>query len=239
VERNPLLDLVAALLPASARAAIARRHEVDPAIASLLLGIVEFYIGGKVLLANAMTWFETTTSDIANFVLERMDPRALDSFDNKLAITESGAVVWIAWMIRPLTWVLFSIPLIGMVRLIAFAASRDTVGEPSVWLVVRAAQGAGRLVRALRRRLRFGPVRPDRLLSEPGGALVVLSSRPKAEWNERITLAIGERFYRVDRTEERRDRGWWSHAYLLREADPNEIFRGLIRYEPPLVVYTE
>jgi len=232
VKRNPLLDLTAALLPASERAALARRYEVDPAISSLLLGIAEFYLGGKVLLANAMRFFETTTSDIANFVMERMDPRQLDSFENKLAITESGAVVWIAWMIRPLTWLLFSIPLVGMVRLIAFAASRDTVGEPSVWLVVRIAQGVGSLVRALRDRLRFGPVRPDRVHSE-AGELVVLSCQPKADWNDRITIAIGERFYRVHGIEERPDRGGWAHAYLLREADPNEIFRGLVRYEPP------
>ena len=232
VKRNPLLDFVAALLPRTEREALERRYEVDPAISSLLLGALEFYLGGKALLTNAMHFFERTTSEIANFVMERMDPRQLDSFDNRLAIYESGAVVWLAWALRPLTWLLLSIPLVGMARMIAFAATRDAIGEPSVWLVVRIARGVGSLIRSLRYRLRFGPLRPDRVLTEPDG-LVILSCRPKADWNERITIAVGECFYRLIRVEERPDRGFQAHAYVLKEADPNEIFRGLVRYGPP------
>src|SRR5436305_1014908 len=80
---------------------------------------------------------------------------------------------------------------------------------------------------------RHGAERPDRVLRDPDGDLVVLACREKPEWNERITLEIGERFYRLHRVEERADRGFHAHAYLLREIDDNEVFRGLLRYAPP------
>jgi hypothetical protein len=64
----------------------------------------------------------------------------------------------------------------------------------------------------------------------------VLSCRPKPEWNELVSLEIENRFYRLLRAEERQDGSWWVHAYLLNEADPNDVLRGLIRYEPPAPV---
>jgi hypothetical protein len=231
--RNPFLDFLAALLPAAERDELYRRHGADPAVWSFLLGLLELFLGVRWLLASALSWSQAAANGMADHVLNRMDPRLLDSFENRLAIMEGGAVIWLTWALRPATWLLASIPVVGVARLVAFAVSRDAVGEPVVWLAVRMARGVRRLVGAVEDRRRFGPPRLDRVLCDPSGDLVVLSCRPKAEWNERITLAIGERFYRVQRVEERPDCGWQAHAYLLQEAPPNEVFRGLIRYEPP------
>jgi hypothetical protein len=59
---------------------------------------------------------------------------------------------------------------------------------------------------------------------------------PGVNANQKIAL-LGNppcgRFYRLLRTEERLDRGWTAHAYLLKEAEPNEVLRGLLRYDPP------
>ena len=85
---------------------------------------------------------------------------------------------------------------------------------------------------AVGRRFRFGPARPDLLLHERGCDLVVVSCRPKPDWNERVTIALGTRFYRVLRSEERPDRGYRGFAYLLQESDSTEVIRGLVRYEP-------
>lgn len=141
--------------------------------------------------------------------------------------------MWLTWALRPLTWLLASVLAVGVARLVAFAVDHDAVGEPSVWLGLRAGQGLRRAFAARNRRTRFGPERPDLLLHERGCDLVVVSCRPKPEWNERITLQIGDRFFRLIGQEERPDRGFEAHAYRLREADPNEIFRGLVHYEPP------
>src|SRR6185295_11622488 len=207
--RNPLLDILAALLPAQEREELIRRYDAEPYMWSAGLGLLELYFGGKLLLANALSYFQTETDRIASYVVNQMDPRQLGSFEDRLAITWGGSVVWLSWAFHPLTWLLFSIPLVGIARLVAFGVSRDAVGEPLVWLGVRATQALRRLFGKIERRRRFGPPRPDRLLRGKGSDLIVLSCRPKPDWNERITIEIGERFYRLQRVEERRDGAWW------------------------------
>jgi hypothetical protein len=226
-------DLLAAVLPAAERAELARRYGAEPHRWSLALGFVELYFGAKLLIANGFAYFEVQSSALASYVVDHVDPRQLDSFENRLAFTHSGAVMWLTWALRPLTWLLASIVVVGVARLVAFAVDHDAVGEPSVWLGLRAGRVLRRAFATLRRRQRYGPDRPDLLLHEPGCGLVVVSCRPKPEWNERITLAIGPRFFRLTGHEERPDRGFEAHAYRLKEADPHEIFRGLVRYEPP------
>ncbi|HSS50730.1 MAG TPA: hypothetical protein VLX28_17460 [Thermoanaerobaculia bacterium] len=227
-----LLDLFAALLPAPERDAFVRRG-ADPARWSFVLGLLGLFLGVKLLLASALAFDQAQSSAIATHLLEKVDPRALNSFEAKLAVTESGALIWLAWAVRPTTWLLASLPAVGIARLVAFAATGDAFGEPFVWLALRARQLLAIPLRSLRRRFRFGPERPDRVQHEPGCDLVVLSGRPKPEWNELVSLEIGGRFYRLLRTEERQDRGWTAHAYLLKEAEPNEVLRGLLRYDPP------
>ncbi len=231
MDRNPFLDLVAALVPAAERERLIRRG-AEPAGVSLLLGLGELFLGARALIGNALAAFQGTSEAMAVRVME-LDPQVLNSVEAKQAITLGGAVVWFVWALHPLTWLLASVPLVGLARLTAFAVNREAVGEPAVWAVLRAGTGLAALGRALRLRHRYGPRRPDRLLRAPGGGLVVLSARLKSDWNEHVTLAIGEGFYRVQRVEERPDRGFRAWAYLLREADPNEVFRGLLRYETP------
>jgi len=231
--RNPFLDLFAALVPAAERDELIRRYDAQPFAWSAVLGILELYFGGKLLLANALVYIQGETDRFASYVVAHLDSQPLDTFEKSLAVTWSGSLVWLAWMLRPMTWLLFSIPLVGIARLVAFGVGHDAVGEPLVWMGLRAAQGMRKLAGIAGRRRRFGPLRPDHVLQERNGGLVVLSCRPKPDWNERITIAIGERFYRLQRVEERHFGAWWVHAHVLQEADPNEIFRGLIRYEPP------
>lgn len=226
-------DLLATVLPAAERAELARRHGADPQRWSLALGFLELVVGAKLLIANGFAYFEAQSAALASHLVDHVDPRQLDSFDKRLAFTWSGSVMWLTWALRPLTWLLVSVTVVGVARLVAFAVDHDAVGEPSVWLGLRAAQALRRAVAGGRRRQRFGPERPDLLLHERGCDLVVVSCRPKAEWNERITLALGTRFFRLLGHEERPDRGFTGHAYRLKEADPSEVFRGLVRYEPP------
>jgi hypothetical protein len=228
-----LLDLLAALLPARERDELIRRRGVDPYPWSFMLGLGEFLVGGYAVGSNALAYSRAASSAMATYVMEKMDPHLLNDAGNRFAIVGSGPLIWLTWAMRPITWLLISIPLVGIARMIAFGVSRDAVGEPLVWMALRGADGVRHLSSRLAFRRRFGPVRPDRLLREPGCDLVVLSSRAKPDWNERVTIEIGDRFFRLLRSEERRDRDWWAYAYFLTEADPNEIIRGLIRYEPP------
>lgn len=230
--RNPLLDLFAALLPSPERDELVRRG-AEPLVWSVVLGLAEFLLGGPLLIFNGISSFQEMANANATFVLEKMDPQALSSAANRMAVTANGPILWLTWAARPTTWLLASIPLVGIARLVAFGVNHDSVGEPLVWLPLRIWQLVRRRLAASRDLLRFGPERPDRLLREPGCDWVVLSCRPKPDWNERVTIEIGERFYRLHRAEERQDGSFRAHAYLLREAPDNEIIRALIRYEPP------
>lgn len=228
VTSNPLLGLLAALLPEAERDALVRRG-AEPLVWSVLLGLVEFFAGGSMLVADAIAYFQPLADQAAARILE-LDPQQIRA---NPSVGHVGAVIWLAWLSEPFTWLLASMALTGVARLVSFGVTRDVFGEPLVWLAVRIGQAAGRFLRGSRDKLRFGPERPDRLMREPGGSLVVLSYEPKPDWNERVTIEIDERFYRLRRVEERQDGTWWAYAHLLDEAPPNEIIRALTRYIPP------
>jgi hypothetical protein len=81
--------------------------------------------------------------------------------------------------------------------------------------------------------VRFGPARPDRLLPTDEGGLLVLTSAPRPEWNDLVTIQVGERFFRLAEVGERREAGLLWHSYRLREEDPTAVIRALLLYEPP------
>lgn len=229
---HPLLDLTAALVPAKERFDLERRG-ADPLGWSLLLGFVELFLGVVLLIGNAQSYIQPRTEIVAEQAVEMMESGRIETSDQAFGALMSGSVVWLSWALEPLTWLLASVALTGMARLIAFGVSRDVVGEPLVWIGLRIAQSFGGALGASRDQLRFGPERPDRLVREPGSDLVVLSARPKMDWSDRVTIEIEERFYRLRSTEERQDGTWWAYAYVLDEAPSNEIIRALIRYVPP------
>lgn len=223
------LDLAAALLPGPEREVLVRRG-AEPAGISFFLGLAELLGGALLLISNALATFQGMADRNADFVVNQMDPRLLNSAAAKFAIVGNGPILWFTWAAHPLTWLLASIPLVGLARLVAFAATRESVGEPLIWLPLRIFQGIGRLLRKSERRVRFGGQRPDKLLRE-GDRLVILSSRPKPDWNDRVTIEVEERFYRLLKAEERQVGHAWAYAYVLAEAEPNEVIRGLVRWE--------
>ena len=223
-----LLDLLAALLPAPERDALERRG-AEPLVWSVLLGVVEFFAGGSLLVSDALAYFQPLADEAAARIVE-MDPKVLRAHPE---FGHVGAMIWLYWLCEPFTWLLASVALTGVGRLVAFGVSREVIGEPLVWAGVRISQAVSRVLRGSRDKLRFGPERPDQLILAPEGSLVVLSYAPKPDWNERVTIEIDERFYRLRRVEERQDDTWWAYAHLLDEAPPNEIIRALVRYIPP------
>jgi hypothetical protein len=224
-----LLGLLAALLPAQERDALVRRG-AEPLVWSVLLGLVEFFAGGSMLVSDALAYFRPLADEAAARIVE-MDPKVLRAHPE---FGHVGAMIWLYWLCEPFTWFLASIALVGAGRLVAAGVSREVIGEPIAWVAVRISQAASRFLRGSRDKLRFGPARPDRLMPQPNGGLIVLSYQPKPDWNERVTIEIDERFYRLRRVEERPDGTWWAYAYLLDEAPPNEIIRALVRYIPPV-----
>jgi hypothetical protein len=231
--RQALYGLLGSLLPQPERGELERSRGGNPAAWSFALGIVEFVGGARLLYDDAMRVMVRLVAASSGALFEQLDARASKDFDDWLAFTWSGALGWAAWAVRPWTWVLVSIPAVGLMRVVSYMSNQEAVGEPAVWLVLRLRAWARRRFAAASERRRFGGERADRVLRQADGSLVVLAARPRPEWNERVTIQVGERFYRVAEHRVRYEAGLASYGYTLREEDPNEIIRRLIVYQPP------
>jgi len=223
-----LPGLFAALLPDPERGDFTRRHGGDPAGWSALIGLAELFAGGAAVFSNGISHFQRLTAEHAAYLMEKIDPKDFEA--GWAAYVGSGPLTVLHWLVQPWTWVLISIPVVGIVRLVTYAVNQDASGEPIVWAGVRLSQFLGRRLGKSRDLLRYGPQRPDRIVPSPGG-LTILSCRPKPDWNPLVTIEIREKFYRVLRTDERQDGQWWVYAYVMREMPESEMIRYLIRYE--------
>jgi hypothetical protein len=227
--------LLAAILPEEPRAAVVGREGTDVAAWSALLGVVELFAGGLALVDNYLRNIRQLVEQHTTAFLEGASARTLDSADAELALYWSGSFSWAIWLATPTTWLLAMWPLVGMARLTAFAVTREPVPEPLAWLCWQAWR---KLVTApaaaARRNAIYGSSgRADRVLVEPAGDLLVLTSRPRADWNELVTIQVGERFFRLVDVAERQEAGWRWHVHRLREEDPTAVIRALVLYEPP------
>lgn len=226
--RDLLFGLIAALLPAPERDDFARRHGVDPAGISGLLGLAEFFVGGAALVSNGLDFFQRVAERNANLFVDLVESAKM-SQEELNSYMLSGVANWLEWLAQPWTWFLIMLPVVGVVRMATWWLNQEASGEPLVWAGLRIVQRLQRRAEASRDLLRYGPERPDRVETGPDG-LTVLSCRPKPEWNPRVTIEVDGRFYRLLRTGERQDGSWWVHAYVLGDYPENEVIRGLIRY---------
>lgn len=226
-----LAGVVAALLPTAPREAMARRFGVDPPFWSGLLGVAEALGGGLWLVGDYLR-------RVRGLVDQGVDAALAAGFEehptDTLAVMWSGSFAWLRWLTSPLTLFVVLAVVTGAVRLVSFGLNREAVGEPLVWLGWRAWRGVRRSGLAAEHKVRFGPVRPDRVLPTDDGGLLVLTSAPRPEWHELLTIEVGERFFRLAEVGERREGGLLWHSYRLREEDPSAVIRALVRYEPPV-----
>ena len=124
-------------------------------------------------------------------------------------------------------------PIRPVIRLIVLVTVREPMGDPLLCLVLWGVRSVRRESARRAQLARLGPERPDRILREAGSDLVVISCREKSGWNDLVTIQAGNRFYRLRGVEERQDGSHRAIAYLLIEADENEVARGLVRHEMP------
>ncbi len=223
--------ILAVFLPDPERAELARQSTVDGPLLSFWIGFLEFFGFGGYLVHDGMTFMRRVVDGNAALFLEHAQ---VDTFDEQLALNWSGALGWLIWLLRPLTWFLVLQMTTGIGRMLTFGISRQVLGEPLVLAGLRIAQGLRAAASGSRRKVREGPLRRDRWQQEEDGTLVLLTCREKTDWNEYVTIEIGERFFRLNRMELREDGPWRAYAYLLRESDSGEVIRSLVRYEPTI-----
>jgi hypothetical protein len=228
-----LAGLLSALVPEDLRRDLVSRWGVDPPGWSCLLGVIELFGGALWLIDDFLVRIRGLVDQQTDVILAHAEPSGLDA-DAALAASWSGAFAWLLWLTRPLTLLVALATVTGMVRLVAFGVTREAVPEPLVWVGVRLWQRlAVAPARAAADRQRFGPPRPDRVLAQADGTLLVLTARPRPEWNELIAIEMRERFYRLAGVEERLEGRFRWHAHVFEELPESAVLRGLVRYEPP------
>ena len=228
-----LASLIGALLPDPERSAFARRWGGRPAPASMLLGIVEFVGGVKLVYESAMSYLEAVSAQMVAEYLRQADQRSIGAAET-LGLTWGGAVVWVTWLLHPTSWLLLSIPAVGLARSSAYLTVGEAFGEPLAWAALRFVEALRRLRdRAAERALFGSAVTPDEIETDEDGNLLVHTARPCAEWNDAVTIEIAERFYRMTRHDQVERAGARRHRYRLVEAPEHEVIRRLLRYRVP------
>jgi hypothetical protein len=228
-----LAGLLAALLPEPMRERLVRRHGVDAPGWSCLVGTVELFGGALWLVDDFLVRIRGIVDQHADVVVAAAERGALGD-EHGVGIAWMGSLSWLTWLLHPLTLLVMLLTGTGAVRLLAFTLTREAVAEPLVWLLWRLWNGlAVAPARAAAEAQRFGPPRPDRVLARPDGALLVLTARPRPEWNELVAIQVGERFYRLAEVGERVEEGRRWRCHRLEELPESSVLRGLLLYEPP------
>jgi hypothetical protein len=226
--RRLLLGLWAALLPASEREPLLERLDVHVptvgaswALAAAQLSLIPVWALLGVSYARDVTGVQAET------ILAQERPPSFT--ETMLASVALGPL---AFVFSPQGLLLEYVILTGVVRVAGLVASDRPTGDPLVtllaWLrrLARGEVGRQRRLRAL------GPLRPDRIVQH-GTGLLVLSSRDKPDWDERVTIEHRGAFYRLVRREDRPHGRWVDVAYELRRQEPGELIRTLIALEEP------
>jgi hypothetical protein len=221
-----LAGWVAALLPPPARDRLAREHGVDVPRCSLALGLAQLALGLLGFMSGGIAYMRGASLSLSWLLIENWEP-GVSTTD----MQGGGLVSWLGWFLHPLAWLTGFVALTGLVRIVAFVATREPVAEPLVWLVVRLREAFVRRRDSRRRERDLGPPRPDRFVEDPDGRLVLLSCRERPEIHGGVTVEVDGRFWLFESVEDRPDGEWTCRAYRLRRQQEGELIRRLLRIE--------
>jgi hypothetical protein len=215
------------MLPARDRARLARDHGLDLPRFSLAVGLLELVVGVVAFVVAGLRFTDAATTDGAMRLLENWRPGLSTTHMQGL-----GLLNWLAWLVWPASWPFSYLALTGLARCLAFAITRESMGEPAM-LPLIALWRRSRVRRERRRRLsELGPWRPDRIVAGREGMLVVLTCREKPDWTDTATIELDGRFYFASPPEERADGAWIVLAYTLYPVSEGAVIRNLVRYAP-------
>lgn len=140
-----------------------------------------------------------------------------------------GVIFFVAYLLQPITIILLYLSLEGFVRALEAIISDQVLPTLPLTLVSLVHK---RLIQMKEYRERIMAA-PDIVLPGDGNAwhLKILSSLPKDEWDEMVTIACGEKTYRVIGREQGDDTH--PYGYLLQRKPAGEIIRSLRHYELP------
>ena len=216
-----------ALLPSPDRDRLARRTGLDAPLCSLLFGMVQGVVGLGTYMWAGLAFMRASSMGVSMFMLENWRP------DLTSAHLGGGAILsWLVWLIHPVSWPLAYLALVGLLRVCAFAITREAVGEPLVLVVLRTVQAVVRRRDEKKELKALGPPRPDRMRRK-GVGWEIVTCRPKPDWDEIATVEIDDEHYVVTSVRRRDDGPWVSLVYRLAPMHEQAIVRRLVRFERP------
>jgi len=226
--RRGLLGFWSALLPASERERLQARLAYDVptvpaswALATVQLGLIPVWALVGLSFANSVAGLQAEA-----ILATEVPPLFIE------AMLGSVGLGLLAYLISPPGLVLEYVIITGAVRVAGLVASDRPTGDPLVTLLAWLKRLAGAEIHQQRRLRALGPLRPDKVHPD-GRGLLVLSSRDKPDWNERVTIEYEGAFYRLVGQEDRPHDRWVDVAYLLRRQKPGELIRSLVKLETP------
>ena len=226
--RRGLLGFWSALLPGTERERLQARLAYDVptvpaswALAAVQLALIPVWALVGLGYANSVAGIQAEA-----ILATEVPPLFIE------AMLGSVGLGLLAYLISPPGLVLEYAIITGAVRVAGLVASGRPTGDPLVTLLAWLKRLAGAEIRQQRRLRALGPLRPDKVLPD-GRGLLVLSSRDKPDWNERVTIEYEGAFYRLVRQEDRPHERWIDVAYLLRRQKPGELIRSLVKLETP------
>jgi hypothetical protein len=216
-----------ALLPSPERDRLARRTGLDAPLCSFLFGLVQGGVGVTLYLMAGLAFMRASSMGVSMFMLENWWPGLTNTH------MAGGAVVsWLVWLIHPVSWPFAYLALVGLLRVCAFAITREAVGEPLVLVVLRIVQSVVRRQGERSELKSLGPPRSDRLRPR-GRGWEVITCRPKPGWDEVATVEIDADHFVITGVERRLDGPWLSIVYRLEPMDELAIVRRLVRFPRP------
>jgi hypothetical protein len=220
-----LCGLIAALLPWPESEYRARAWGVDVAPYSLLIGIVEAPVFALLFFFGAIAYMQGSVPFLNMALVENWFPGM-----NTEHVRGAGLIAVLAWFLHPLAWLFMLQWVTGTLRLVAFATSRLSVGEPLVWATLRITQALVRAKTAAVQARNLGPLRPDRLVYDAGCDLEIHTCRERPDWSDGMGLGVNDRFFRLLGMEQRYEDPHHVLVYRFQELDENEVIRRPVIY---------
>ena len=200
------VGLLCLILPESHREGLVWEYDINLPLWSFLLGIAELLVGMLLLMDQGF------------------------GYAREIGSAPAG---WLSFYLTPTAWFLAIVTITGVVRMASYLSNRQAVGEPWAWAAVRAYEAISGHSHRRRETREFAPPHlPDRAFidegRDEGRRLVIISPRRKADWDELVTIQVGERFYQLVDVQERQQGPWKVVAHLLTEIGEDEPIRRLV-----------
>ena len=220
-----VLGFVAALVPSPQNERLGKVWNVDVAPYSMAIGLVEAAVGGLGFLFGGIAAMTGDVETLNMFLLHNWFPGMTTTH-----FQGAGLIALFFWVTHPMAWFLALLGMTGIVRIFTFVATRGAVGEPVVWLVMRIVAALGRSRGRASRKRELGPMRGDRLIYGKEADLVIFACRERQEWNDAMTLAINDRYFRLLDLEDRLEGAYHVLVYRFTELGEHEVIRRPVGY---------